>query len=792
MFASALKATREGVASWFSPGGDRHAIRRAAVEEVEPQAQPTPESNRPNPYEAAAHLSATNGAPVHYGPHRRRRTEPERPGRPAARFHPYGGDGVSNGGGGAGTNNHHHHHQGFHTPAPYRGFDGSGGGITADPLGSLFVGRGPATEQAPRAGGSQAAPARVRAGGALAPPRFPTPLSAGPWAVRQRSEGVGVAGLGRQEPRSEGNAREIPWRHLSSRGSGREEATDLTFEESARKQRQLYRASGGSAETVALESPTQQRAPAPSFYMHGPKPITSPGRVTLGGDARREAEAGSDCGADVDADVARARARAGFAEVQRAVAQRINAVTPQAKILAQRARFQSRYHAAAGEAQAAAGIGRSAIRPATAVGTGFGGSLGSGQFKSFDALAGAYTDIPALKAYLERYKMQKAEEAGETSRRPKSAGTLGGRSEKERVSGGLDLDRSAEVRELLRGGPSSFDDAGAQPGMARAGSDAVVTSRTALGRLQAEGLALEVRAMNASSHAPADTAREEDLERQIRELLLTQEELVAKRPSKTAGTKADGRLAELEEELKKPLTSEQLSAVEAAMDVGDDREVLASKTFRVQGMLEMTRKDARKMRKGQWLNDEMVNFTIGIMTEREARAVGEGNQPRVHFFNTFFIKKLFKTSGYNYNAVRRWTTKNKLGYDLLECDRVIIPVHQSNHWVLAVLDLKAKTVRYLDSLLQEDEEVTESLLRWVADEYKNKRDTEVDLGAWETEAPKDIPVQQNGCDCGVFMLKYADYVAVGCPLTFHQRDMEYFRLRIVAEALEQGISEPEF
>jgi sentrin-specific protease 1 len=45
-----------------------------------------------------------------------------------------------------------------------------------------------------------------------------------------------------------------------------------------------------------------------------------------------------------------------------------------------------------------------------------------------------------------------------------------------------------------------------------------------------------------------------------------------------------------------------------------------------------------------------------------------------------------------------------------------------------------------------------------------------------------------GCDCGVFMCKYADYIAMGCPLTFHQRDMEYFRLRIIADAMAQGIA----
>jgi len=128
----------------------------------------------------------------------------------------------------------------------------------------------------------------------------------------------------------------------------------------------------------------------------------------------------------------------------------------------------------------------------------------------------------------------------------------------------------------------------------------------------------------------------------------------------------------------------------------------------------------------------------------------------------------------------------QLGYDLLECDKVIIPVHQGIHWVLAVIDFKATCVRFYDSLLGNDKGLVEDLLRWVSDEWRNKKEKDVSTESWTVEIPKDIPRQMNGCDCGVFMLKYADYIAVGCPLTFHQRDMEYFRRRIVADAMEKG------
>jgi hypothetical protein len=58
-----------------------------------------------------------------------------------------------------------------------------------------------------------------------------------------------------------------------------------------------------------------------------------------------------------------------------------------------------------------------------------------------------------------------------------------------------------------------------------------------------------------------------------------------------------------------------------------------------------------------------------LLKEREAR------EPKkflkCHFFNTFFFTKLVNSAtGYNYGAVRRWTSMKRLGYHLKDCDKV--------------------------------------------------------------------------------------------------------------------------
>ena len=95
-------------------------------------------------------------------------------------------------------------------------------------------------------------------------------------------------------------------------------------------------------------------------------------------------------------------------------------------------------------------------------------------------------------------------------------------------------------------------------------------------------------------------------------------------------------------------------------------------------------------------------------------------------------------------------------------------------------------------------------MRYICDEAQNKLSETWKTSDWTVSAPKDIPKQLNGCDCGVFMLKYADWVVrfpalVAClaswlpddagsapqarnaALRFTQADMPYFRKRIIAE-----------
>ncbi|CAK9145578.1 unnamed protein product [Ilex paraguariensis] len=228
-----------------------------------------------------------------------------------------------------------------------------------------------------------------------------------------------------------------------------------------------------------------------------------------------------------------------------------------------------------------------------------------------------------------------------------------------------------------------------------------------------------------------------------------------------------------------PLTKEEEADVDRALSNSNRRKVLVNHE---NSNIEITGEVLQCLRPGAWLNDEVINLYLELLKEREKR------EPKrflkCHFFNTFFYKKLIGgRAGYDFKAVRRWTTQRKLGYYLLECDKIFVPIHKEIHWCLAVINKKDEKFQYLDSLGGLDTHVMTVLAKYFVDEVKDKGGNDIDVSSWKQEFVKDLPEQKNGFDCGMFMIKYADFYSRSVRLCFNQENMPYFRRRTAKEIL---------
>lgn len=127
--------------------------------------------------------------------------------------------------------------------------------------------------------------------------------------------------------------------------------------------------------------------------------------------------------------------------------------------------------------------------------------------------------------------------------------------------------------------------------------------------------------------------------------------------------------------------------------------------------------------------------------------------------------------------------------DLFLCDLILVPLHLGVHWALAIIDLKAKTVKAFDSMGQRHDDICNLLLNYLQEEHKVKKGRELDVSKWTVCSlrPSEIPQQKNGSDCGVFACKYADYIAKDRALTFRQCHMPLFRKLMIWEILNQKL-----
>ncbi|KAK6913772.1 Ulp1 protease family, C-terminal catalytic domain [Dillenia turbinata] len=228
-----------------------------------------------------------------------------------------------------------------------------------------------------------------------------------------------------------------------------------------------------------------------------------------------------------------------------------------------------------------------------------------------------------------------------------------------------------------------------------------------------------------------------------------------------------------------PLTDEEDTEVARALSNANRPKILVTHE---NSNIEITGEKLQCLRPGAWLNDEVINVYLVLLKEREKREPTKFL--KCHFFNTFFYKKLISgKNGYDFKSVRRWTTQRKLGYGLIECDKIFIPVHKEVHWCLAVINKKDEKFQYLDSLGGMDKQALRVLARYFIDEVKDKSGKDIDVSSWSFEHVEDIPHQENGSDCGVFMIKYTDFYSRGLSLCFNQDHMPYFRKRTAKEIL---------
>merc|ERR1712059_162879 len=176
-----------------------------------------------------------------------------------------------------------------------------------------------------------------------------------------------------------------------------------------------------------------------------------------------------------------------------------------------------------------------------------------------------------------------------------------------------------------------------------------------------------------------------------------------------------------------------------------------------------------------WLNDQVVeaylNMIAGRSLTEEFRAK---HLPRVHCMSTYFFRNL---SVKGFTSVARWTKDvNLFSYDL-----VLVPVLAR---IMEYLQLEQVRV------LQEATDYTEADMKKSYDDHREPlKSSGLNLSKFALHS-LPCPRQENGSDCGVFLCQVAEYLSRGEPLDFGQKDVAYFRRKMIWEIIRNRILDP--
>ena len=191
--------------------------------------------------------------------------------------------------------------------------------------------------------------------------------------------------------------------------------------------------------------------------------------------------------------------------------------------------------------------------------------------------------------------------------------------------------------------------------------------------------------------------------------------------------------------------------------------------------------DLQGLNGDNWLNDNIIEFYMKLIADRSmSEAYRRETFPTVYAMSTYFFQNLMFRGP---SALERWTKS----VDIFEYDLILVPIHQEEHWCLAVVDFRSPGVFYYDSMGGHNMPALSLILDYLKVEHKKKRNADLDIKTYVKEIVEDYPKQENGADCGIFACKAAEFLSRDAALRFSQEDMPFYRKLMVYEITKKRL-----
>jgi len=181
------------------------------------------------------------------------------------------------------------------------------------------------------------------------------------------------------------------------------------------------------------------------------------------------------------------------------------------------------------------------------------------------------------------------------------------------------------------------------------------------------------------------------------------------------------------------------------VDLTNDVSITTSHVICKVDFIEITERNLNSLQDGKWLDDNIID--CWLHRTREDSPIGT----RVFVYNASFHRKL-QNNGYN--GVCRWTQDT----NVFLFEALVIQINFNGHWSLCIVQFDESTIviSHLDSAnkgFHNTRAIFRRISRYLSAEYRTVY-SKIDHRRVELQMP-DVPQQENGNDCGVFVLLYA-------------------------------------
>uniref|UniRef100_A0A7N2R986 Ubiquitin-like protease family profile domain-containing protein n=1 Tax=Quercus lobata TaxID=97700 RepID=A0A7N2R986_QUELO len=190
----------------------------------------------------------------------------------------------------------------------------------------------------------------------------------------------------------------------------------------------------------------------------------------------------------------------------------------------------------------------------------------------------------------------------------------------------------------------------------------------------------------------------------------------------------------------------------------------------------------------QWISSQIINLTICMMTLEENKY----GQLYAWHLPTHFSQKMIEEDG---NPTLEWFKRTYRDDDkymsrLMCCEQIYIPMNDNNsHWYLCVIDFSSrkKCIHILDSLpsttrqdiqIKNVQTVVKGLDKLLS--YLEKDSYTNSITKFPLKSPPLDPIQDNGYDCGMYVIKHMHTKIIKQNLTLMESWSKRIRYKLAS------------